>query len=64
MAHRITLECVTVRIEASKALLENTKLRVSEILDRAGYADDSSFRRHSSAIPVAEQVSAAVRVAE
>ena len=34
-----------LRIEASKALLENTQLRVGEIVERVGYADDSTFRR-------------------
>jgi transcriptional regulator GlxA family with amidase domain len=34
-----------VRIEMSKALLENTQLRMGEILDRIGYSDDSTFRR-------------------
>lgn len=34
-----------IRIETSKALLENTNLRVDEILDRVGYNDDSTFRR-------------------
>jgi transcriptional regulator GlxA family with amidase domain len=34
-----------VRIEMGKALLENTQLRVGEILDRIGYSDDSIFRR-------------------
>jgi len=34
-----------VRIETSKALLENTSLRIDEIVDRIGYSDDSAFRR-------------------
>jgi transcriptional regulator GlxA family with amidase domain len=34
-----------VRIETSKALLENTNLRISEIVFRVGYQDESSFRR-------------------
>jgi len=34
-----------VRIEASKALLENTRLRIDEIVDRVGYTDDGAFRR-------------------
>lgn len=44
-----------VRVETSKALLENTRLRIGEIVDRAGYGDDSSFRRqfkrHTSLSP-------------
>jgi transcriptional regulator GlxA family with amidase domain len=34
-----------IRIETSKALLENTNLRISEIIERVGYSDGSSFRR-------------------
>lgn len=34
-----------VRIETGKALLENTQLRLSEILTRLGYQDESTFRR-------------------
>jgi transcriptional regulator GlxA family with amidase domain len=34
-----------LRVEMSKALLENTALRMGEILDRIGYNDDSAFRR-------------------
>jgi transcriptional regulator GlxA family with amidase domain len=34
-----------MRLEASKALLENTNLRIDQILDRVGYCDDSAFRR-------------------
>ncbi|MGH8772741.1 MAG: helix-turn-helix domain-containing protein, partial [Burkholderiales bacterium] len=34
-----------IRIEASKALLENTSLRIDEIVDRIGYSDDGAFRR-------------------
>lgn len=34
-----------VRVEACKALLETTDLRLSEILDQVGYMDDSTFRR-------------------
>jgi transcriptional regulator GlxA family with amidase domain len=34
-----------IRIEAGKALLENTKLRIDEIVDRVGYTDDGAFRR-------------------
>ncbi|HKK06236.1 MAG TPA: helix-turn-helix domain-containing protein [Gammaproteobacteria bacterium] len=33
------------RIEAGKALLENTNLRLSEIVERLGYEDASTFRR-------------------
>lgn len=34
-----------VRIETGKALLENTNLRLSEIMTRLGYEDESTFRR-------------------
>lgn len=34
-----------LRIETGKALLENTQLRLSEILARLGYQDESTFRR-------------------
>jgi transcriptional regulator GlxA family with amidase domain len=34
-----------VRIETSKALLENTRMRVDEIVGRVGYTDDGAFRR-------------------
>jgi transcriptional regulator GlxA family with amidase domain len=34
-----------VRLEMAKALLENTTMRMDEILDRIGYIDDSAFRR-------------------
>jgi transcriptional regulator GlxA family with amidase domain len=34
-----------IRIEASKALLENTKLRIDEIVDRVGYTDAGALRR-------------------
>jgi transcriptional regulator GlxA family with amidase domain len=34
-----------LRIETSKALLENTRLRIDEIVDRVGYTDDGAFRR-------------------
>ena len=34
-----------VRVELSKALLENTQLRMGAILARIGYTDDSAFRR-------------------
>jgi transcriptional regulator GlxA family with amidase domain len=34
-----------IRIEASKALLENTRLRIGDIVDRVGYSDDAAFRR-------------------
>jgi transcriptional regulator GlxA family with amidase domain len=34
-----------LRIETGKALLENTNLRVSEIQQRIGFEDESSFRR-------------------
>lgn len=34
-----------IRIETSKALLENTKLRIDEIVGRVGYTDDGAFRR-------------------
>jgi transcriptional regulator GlxA family with amidase domain len=34
-----------MRVENGKALLENTRLRMGEILDRVGYNDESAFRR-------------------
>lgn len=34
-----------IRVEMSKALLENTQLRMDAILERIGYSDDSAFRR-------------------
>ena len=34
-----------LRIEKSKALLETTQLRFSEIVQRCGYSDESAFRR-------------------
>ena len=34
-----------LRLEAGKALLANSKLRLDQILDRIGYHDDSAFRR-------------------
>lgn len=34
-----------LRIEASKALLENTRLRIGEVVARVGYEDDRTFRR-------------------
>jgi transcriptional regulator GlxA family with amidase domain len=34
------------RIETGKALLENTNLRVSDIMTRLGYKDESTFRRN------------------
>jgi len=34
-----------LRIESGKALLENTALRMVEILERIGYSDDSAFGR-------------------
>ena len=34
-----------LRVEAGKALLENTALRMDQILERIGYDDDSAFRR-------------------
>lgn len=44
-----------LRVEAGKALLENTALRMDQILDRIGYEDDSAFRRlfrkHTSLSP-------------
>ncbi|HZE10921.1 MAG TPA: helix-turn-helix domain-containing protein [Burkholderiales bacterium] len=44
-----------MRLETSKALLENTALRTDQILDRIGYGDDSAFRRlfkrHTSLSP-------------
>jgi transcriptional regulator GlxA family with amidase domain len=44
-----------LRVEAAKALLENTRLRMSEVLERVGYGDESTFRRlfkrHTSLSP-------------
>jgi transcriptional regulator GlxA family with amidase domain len=44
-----------LRVEAGKALLENTNLRMSEVLERIGYEDESTFRRvfkrHTSLSP-------------
>jgi transcriptional regulator GlxA family with amidase domain len=44
-----------LRVEAAKALLENTRLRMSDILERVGYGDESTFRRlfkrHTSLSP-------------
>ena len=44
-----------LRVEAGKALLENTRLRMSEVLERIGYGDESTFRRlfkrHTSLSP-------------
>jgi len=44
-----------LRVEAGKALLENTRLRMSQVLERIGYGDDSTFRRlfkrHTSLSP-------------
>jgi transcriptional regulator GlxA family with amidase domain len=44
-----------LRVEAGKALLENTALRMDQILERVGYDDDSAFRRlfrkHTSLSP-------------
>jgi transcriptional regulator GlxA family with amidase domain len=34
-----------IRLEAGKALLANSKLRMDQILERIGYQDDSAFRR-------------------
>ncbi|MBI3898775.1 MAG: helix-turn-helix domain-containing protein [Gammaproteobacteria bacterium] len=34
-----------LRLEAGKALLANTKLRLDQIVERVGYQDDSAFRR-------------------
>lgn len=34
-----------LRVEASKALLENTKLSMSDVIERIGYGDESTFRR-------------------
>lgn len=34
-----------LRLEASKALLANSRLNIDQILDRIGYQDDSAFRR-------------------
>jgi transcriptional regulator GlxA family with amidase domain len=34
-----------LRVEAGKALLENTNLRMSDVLERIGYEDESTFRR-------------------
>jgi len=34
-----------IRIETGKALLQNTTLRLSEIMTRLGYEDESTFRR-------------------
>ena len=44
-----------LRVETGKALLENTALRMDQILERIGYDDDSAFRRlfrkHTSLSP-------------
>jgi transcriptional regulator GlxA family with amidase domain len=44
-----------LRVEAAKALLENTRLRMGEVLERVGYGDESTFRRlfkrHTSLSP-------------
>jgi transcriptional regulator GlxA family with amidase domain len=44
-----------LRVEAGTALLENTKLRMSDVLERIGYGDESTFRRlfkrHTSLSP-------------
>jgi len=34
-----------IRLEAAKALLANSRLRLDQILERIGYHDDSAFRR-------------------
>jgi transcriptional regulator GlxA family with amidase domain len=34
-----------LRVETGKALLENTALRMDQVLERIGYDDDSAFRR-------------------
>ena len=44
-----------LRVEAAKALLENTRLRMSDVPERVGYGDESTFRRqfkrHTSLSP-------------
>ena len=44
-----------MRLEASKALLESTALTTDQIIDRIGYADDSTFprlfKKHTSLSP-------------